>query len=124
MPPTKLVAVDAPEALDRLRPQLQERFGERLFIAKSLPYFLEFASPHVSKGSGLAFVAAHLGFDLAHTVAFGDGENDIQLLDAAGYAIAVDNADEPLKARADWVCPAVDDEGVALVLEAYLDSRP
>ena len=124
VPPTKLVAVDAPEALDGLRPKLQERFGERLFIAKSLPYFLEFASPHVSKGSGLAFVAAHLGFDLAHTVAFGDGENDIQLLDAAGYAIAVDNADEPLKARADWVCPAVDEEGVALVLEAYLDSRP
>ncbi len=123
-PPTKLVAVDAPKALDRLKPRLEARFGERLFIAKSLPYFLEFANPHVSKGSGLAFVAAHLGFDLARTVAFGDGENDLELLDAAGYAIAVENADEELKARADWVCPGVAEEGVAQVLEAYLDSRP
>ena len=123
-PPTKLVAVDAPDALDRLKPRLEARFGQRLFIAKSLPYFLEVASPYVSKGSGLGFVAAHLGFDLARTIAFGDGENDVELLDAAGYAIAVENADEGLKARADWVCPAVTAEGVALVLEAYLDSRP
>ena len=123
-PPTKLVAVDAPEALDRLKPRLVAHFDERLFIAKSLPYFLEFASPKVSKGSGVRFVAAHLGFDLARTVAFGDGENDLELLDAAGYAIAVENADEELKARADWVCPGVAEEGVAQVLEAYLDSRP
>ena len=123
-PPTKLVAVDAPEALDRLKPRLEVRFGERLFIAKSLPYFLEFASPRVSKGSGLAFVAAHLGFDLARTIAFGDGENDLELLDAAGYAIAVENADEKLKFGADWICPGVADEGVAQVLEAYLHSRP
>ena len=122
-PPTKLVAVDAPDALDRLKPLLQRRFGDRLFVAKSLPFFLEFASPHVSKGSGLAFVAEHLGFELSRTVAFGDGENDLELLDAAGYAVAVENAHDDLKARADWICPGVDDEGVALVLEAYLNSR-
>ena len=38
------------------------RFAGRLFISKSLPYFLEFAHPDVSKGSGLAFVAERLGF--------------------------------------------------------------
>jgi Cof subfamily protein (haloacid dehalogenase superfamily) len=121
-PPTKLVAVDDPAALDGLKLDLQHQFGDRLFIAKSLPYFLELASPQVSKGSGLAFVAGHLGFALERTVAFGDGENDLELLDAAGYAIAVENAQEGLKARADWICPAVDEEGVAQVLEAYLDS--
>ena len=38
------------------------RFGGRMYISKSLPYFLEFASPDVTKGSGLAFVAERLGF--------------------------------------------------------------
>jgi Cof subfamily protein (haloacid dehalogenase superfamily) len=123
-PPTKLVAVDAPEALDELRPRLERHFGERLFIAKSLPYFLEFASPNVSKGTGLAFVAEHLGLDLVRTVAIGDGENDLELLGAAGYAIAVENGHELVKARADWICPGPGDEGVAQVLEAYLDSVP
>ena len=123
-PPTKLVAVDDPERLEGLEARMKERFDGRLFISKSLPYFLEFASPEVTKGSGLAFLAEHLGFTRERTVAFGDGENDVELLDAAGYAIAVENADEALKGRADWICPAVADEGVALVLEAYLDSRP
>ena len=61
-PPTKLVVVDDPGRLDALRPRLEEQFGGRLYIAKSLPYFLELASPAISKGSGLAFVAEHLGF--------------------------------------------------------------
>jgi Cof subfamily protein (haloacid dehalogenase superfamily) len=122
-PPTKLVIVDEPETLDAFKPRLLERFGERLFIAKSLPFFLELASPDVSKGSGMQFVAEHLGFTAERTVAFGDGENDRELLDWAGYAVAVENADEALKERADWVIPAVQQEGVAQAIEAYLDSR-
>ncbi len=123
-PPTKLVAVDDPAALDGLKVVLVERFAGRLFIAKSLPYFLELASPAVSKGNGLAFLATHLGFAAEHTVAFGDGENDLELLDWAGYAVSVENADDELKARSDWICPGVAEEGVAQALEAFLDSAP
>jgi Cof subfamily protein (haloacid dehalogenase superfamily) len=120
-PPTKLVVVDDPGRLDALRPRLEEQFGGRLYIAKSLPYFLELASPAISKGSGLAFVAERLGFSAEQTVAFGDGENDLELLDWAGFGVAVENAHEGLKARADWVCPSAEEEGVAQVIEALLD---
>ena len=123
-PPTKLVVVDDPDTLDELKPRLVAQFGGRLFVAKSLPFFLELASPDVSKGTGMAFLAEHLGFTAAQTVGFGDGENDLELLDWAGYAVAVENADDELKARADWVIPGPDEEGVAQVLEALLDSRP
>ena len=122
-PPTKLVVVDDPTRLDTLRPILQSRFVDRLFIAKSLPYFLELASHAVSKGSGLAFVADHLGFTAGQTIAFGDGENDLELIEWAGYGVAVENAHDALKSRASWVCPSAQEEGVAQVLEAYLDSR-
>jgi Cof subfamily protein (haloacid dehalogenase superfamily) len=122
-PPTKLVVVDDPERLDALRPILEARLGDRLFIAKSLPHFLELASHSISKGSGLAFVAEHLGFTAEQTIAFGDGENDLELIEWAGYGIAVENANDALKAKADWVCPSAAEEGVAQVLEAYLDSR-
>lgn len=121
-PPTKLVVVSEPEQLDALRPILVDHFRDRLFIAKSLPHFLELASPSISKGSGLAFVAEHLGFTAAATVAFGDGENDRELLEWAGYAVCVENGDGALKALADWVCPGPEDEGVAQAIEAYLDS--
>jgi Cof subfamily protein (haloacid dehalogenase superfamily) len=119
-PPTKLVVVDEPAALDGLRAHLEARFRDRLYIAKSLPYFLELASPNVSKASGLEFVAAHLGFEAERTVAFGDGENDLELLDWAGYGVGVENGHEALLARAAWICPGPGEEGVARVLEAYL----
>lgn len=122
--PTKLVAVGDPAALDELEAVLKPRFRGRLFVSKSLPYFLEFAHPDVSKGAGLAFVAERLGFRPEETVACGDGENDRELLDWAGFGVAVANAHADILARADLVVPPVDEEGVAALLEAYLDSRP
>ena len=70
----------------------------------------------------LAFLAEHLGFTAAETVACGDGENDVELLEWAGYGVAVANAHERVLAVADLVCPPVTEEGVAQVIEAYLDS--
>jgi Cof subfamily protein (haloacid dehalogenase superfamily) len=122
-PPTKLVVVSNPELLDGLGDRLRARFGERLFIAKSLPQFLELADPAVSKGSGLAFVAKRLGFGAAETIGFGDGENDLELLEWAGYGVAVANADPRLRALADYVCPSVEEEGVAQVIETLLAER-
>jgi Cof subfamily protein (haloacid dehalogenase superfamily) len=120
--PTKLVAVGDPRALDELELVLKPRFAGRLFVSKSLPHFLEFAHPDVNKGSGLQFVAERLGFTAAETVACGDGENDRELLDWAGFGVAVANAHEEILARADLVVPDVEHEGVALLLDAYLDS--
>lgn len=122
-PPTKLVAVGDPAALDALEPRMKERFGEREFVSKSLPHFLEFAARGVTKGSGLDFLAEHLGFTREQTIAFGDGENDIELVEWASYGVAVGNASDRIKALADWVCPPAEDEGVAQVLEALLDSK-
>jgi Cof subfamily protein (haloacid dehalogenase superfamily) len=121
--PTKLVAVGDPDALDALEDVLKPRFEGRLFVSKSLPHFLEFAHPDVNKGSGLQFVADLLGFTAEQTVACGDGENDRELLDWAGFGVAVANAHEDILARADLVVPDVEEEGVATLLDAYLDSR-
>ena len=121
--PTKLVAVGDPAALDGLEAGLKPRFRSRLFVSKSLPYFLEFAHPDVSKGSGLQFVADRLGFTAPETVACGDGENDRELLDWADFGVAVANAHQEILARAQLVVPPVQDEGVALLFDAYLDSR-
>jgi Cof subfamily protein (haloacid dehalogenase superfamily) len=122
-PPTKLVAIGEPVELDGLEVRMKAHFDGRLYISKSLPYFLEFASPDVTKASGLEFLARHLGFEAGQTVAFGDGENDVELVDWAGYGVAVANAHERVRAVADLVCPSVDEEGVAQVIEAFLDSR-
>jgi Cof subfamily protein (haloacid dehalogenase superfamily) len=122
-PPTKLVVVGDEHALDGLEQRLHARFADRLYISKSLPYFLEIASPDVNKATGLRFVAQHVGFSIDRTIAFGDGENDVELLAAAGYAVAVENAHDRVLAVADLVCQRPEDEGVAQVIEAYLHLR-
>jgi Cof subfamily protein (haloacid dehalogenase superfamily) len=119
-PPTKLVVIEDPEVLDGLKQRMLARFDDRLYISKSLPYFLEFASPDVTKAAGLEFLSEHLGFARERTVAFGDGENDIELVDWAGYGVAVANAHDRVKEIADLICPRVEEEGVAQVLEAFL----
>jgi Cof subfamily protein (haloacid dehalogenase superfamily) len=122
-PPTKLVTIGDPEALDGLEVEMKARFDGRLYVSKSLPFFLEFASPRVTKASGVAFVGELLGFTAGETVAFGDGENDVELLEWAGYGVAVANAHERVLAVADFVCPPASEEGVAQVIEAYLEAR-
>jgi Cof subfamily protein (haloacid dehalogenase superfamily) len=120
--PTKLIAVGDPDALDDFEDLVKPRFTGRLFVSKSLPHFLEFAHPDVNKGSGLQFVADRLGFTAEQTVACGDGENDRELLDWAGYGVAVANAHQDILDRADLVVPDVEHEGVAALLEAYLEA--
>ena len=80
-------------------------FGERLFLTTSLPHLLELGHPGASKGSGIAFVTELLRIDLAHVVAFGDGENDVELLAVAGLGIAIEDAHPRLRAIADRTCP-------------------
>jgi Cof subfamily protein (haloacid dehalogenase superfamily) len=121
-PPTKLVCIGDPDELDELGLRMREQFAGRLFVTKSLPFFLEFATAGVSKSSALAFLAARLGFAQERTVTIGDGENDLDLV-AWGYGVAVENAVDPVKAVSRWVCPPVAEEGVAQLLEALLDSQ-
>jgi Cof subfamily protein (haloacid dehalogenase superfamily) len=122
-PPTKLVAVGERHVMDELEVELKERFDRRLYISKSLPEFLELAAPGVTKAEGLAFAARLIGVDLSRIVAFGDGENDVELVRAVGYGVAVANAHERVLEAAEFVCPRDRDEGVAQVLEAFLDWR-
>jgi len=121
-PPTKLVAVADPEDVPALRAGLAERLDGRVFLTTSLPYLLELGNPAVSKGTGIAYVAERLGISLDRTVTFGDGENDIELIQEAGFGVAVADANPLLLEHADWVCPSADEEGVATVIDAYLES--
>ncbi len=124
VPPTKLVAVGEPDDIDELEVKMKAHFGDRLYITQSLPHFLEFATAGVTKASGLEFLAERLGIERSKIVAFGDGENDVELIEWAGFGVAVENAHDRVKAVADWVCGPAADESVAGAIEAVLDSRP
>lgn len=64
------------------------------------------------KGIGIEHVLEYYGFDKSQAVAFGDGNNDIEMLQAVGTGVAMGNAAEDLKAIADDVCKDVAEDGV------------
>lgn len=76
----------------------------------------------VNKASGLAAALAELGLAPSEVVAIGDAENDHSLLEACGYGVAVANAVDALKERADWVTQGAAGVGVA-ELAALLETR-
>jgi Cof subfamily protein (haloacid dehalogenase superfamily) len=122
-PPTKLVAVGDPAELSTLRTRLAPVFADRLFLTTSLPWLLELGHLGVSKATGLAFVAERLGLERERIVAFGDGENDVEAIEWAGFGVSVEHGHPRLREQADWVCPGPEEDGVATVIEAFLDSR-
>jgi HAD superfamily hydrolase (TIGR01484 family) len=71
----------------------------------------------VTKATGLARVAEHLGLPPDRVVAFGDMPNDIPMLTWAGHGVAMGNAHPAVCAVADEVCPTNDEDGVAHVLD-------
>lgn len=76
------------------------------------PAFTDITSGEADKGKGLHAMAQYLGLDIAETMAFGDGGNDISIIRKAGVGVAMGNANEELKVCADFVTSSVDEDGV------------
>lgn len=71
----------------------------------------------IDKGRALRLICDHFGHCPSDAIAFGDSENDTAMLVAAGLGVAVENAQAPVKAVADRICPHCDEDGVARTLE-------
>ncbi|MDA8145130.1 MAG: Cof-type HAD-IIB family hydrolase [Thermaerobacter sp.] len=81
---------------------------------------LEIYAPGASKASGVRALAAHLGVAREEILAVGNQLNDLELIEFAGWGVAVGNAVAELKERAAEVTASSDEAGVAVVLEKYL----
>lgn len=66
----------------------------------------------VSKATGIKIITEYLGVKIEDTIAFGDGENDYEMLEFAGIGVAMGNAVEGLKIVADFVTTPVSDNGL------------
>lgn len=64
------------------------------------------------KGAAIAAVLAHFGLEAAQAMAFGDGLNDLDMLQAVGTGVAMGNAAAALKVAADDVCGPVAEDGI------------
>lgn len=81
---------------------------------------LEFTRADANKGVGLRKLAEILGVNPDATMAIGDTENDLAIIEAAGIGVAMGNATDAVKARADYVTTTNTKDGVAAAIERFI----
>jgi Cof subfamily protein (haloacid dehalogenase superfamily) len=118
--PTKLVLVDRPDEVEGWLEEAQAAFAGRLFVTRSLPHYVEIGGLEGTKSKALRFLCDHWGVDPARTIAFGDADNDIDMLRFAGHGVAVGGMTEEVREAADAVAPSVNEDGVASYVEKLL----
>lgn len=89
--------------------------------SKVASFWMECQRKGISKGNALKAVAEKEGILQEEIIAFGDGENDISMLEYAGKGIAMKNAMRKVKNCADEICGSCSEDGVAEYLEAIFD---
>ncbi|NIG19338.1 sugar/pyridoxal phosphate phosphatase YigL [Pantoea sp. Al-1710] len=102
-----------------LEDEIKKRWGNRVNVTFSLPTTLEVMDGKVSKGDALSNVAAMLGIPLEKCIAFGDGMNDLEMLQVAGKGCLMRNAHQRIKDALPEmeIIGSNDEEGVALYLK-------
>jgi Cof subfamily protein (haloacid dehalogenase superfamily) len=113
----KMMFIADPALHDEIREKMTNRFGSRIYVARTFPTFLEVMNAGVSKGAGLKTVMECRGLKPAEVIAFGDEENDIPMFSVAGFSAAPSNAREKVRQAADFVFGSNAEEGIAAFLE-------
>lgn len=89
-------------------------------VVRSTAHFLEYLKKGTSKGSALKVLLKELGVNSESVVAFGDQENDVELLKEAGVGVAVANASAKVKEVANFVIESCDEDGVARFIKKFI----
>lgn len=106
------------EARKRMRESLLAVPG--LSVTSSIVNNLEINAAGADKGGALLRLAAALGIDEKETMAMGDGENDISMIQAAGIGVAMENGEENVKAEADYITVTNNEAGVAAAIRKFV----
>lgn len=101
----------------------EPRYGDRFSVTNAGAEWLDIMNYGVDKGTGIERLCAHLGITPAEVAAFGDTDNDIQMLKTAGHSFLVANGQERIRPYAEFEAPSNDDRGVATVIDAILAAK-
>lgn len=82
--------------------------------------WVDFMDKSVDKGNALHTLCEYLGIPKEETMAFGDNDNDIGMMKAAGVSYAVETARESVKQMADYICPSYTDKGVYQIIKELI----
>ena len=117
---TKLLLVTPDGDMEEARGLLCDRY-DVLDNTVGIPscYMAEVCQKNVNKGRTMKILLDYYGADISDSIAFGDGSNDIEIVQTAGIGVAMGNACEALKEIADYVTASCDEDGIGQALRHF-----
>ena len=115
----KFLIVGDPEPLHTLELEMAAHLKGKAEVYRSEPFFLEIVPHGIDKSTGLSVLCAELGISRENIIAFGDGFNDVSMIEYAGMGVAMGNAQQVVKERADYITLSNEEDGIAEVVERF-----
>ncbi len=119
-PVIKCLMTGEPKVIAEMELNLKKRYNSLLNIFRSEPFFLEIMPKNIDKAQSLLRLLTSLGLSSEQMICCGDGFNDISMIEIAGLGVAMENAQEAVKAAADFVTDSNDDNGILKVIQKFL----
>lgn len=120
-PLNKILIAGDPDYLKENHSKVSEPFVGNLSSMFTAAFYYEFTAQGVDKANALHEVLVPMGILPEETISFGDGQNDLSIIRFAGLGVAMGNAVDELKNAADEVTLSHDEDGIAHIIERYLD---
>lgn len=121
-PPAKLVIYGEPEEMAAFKKEIAAYNVDkkRIFLTTAIKNTVDILNGEISKARGLAILAQILGIKREEIIAVGDNINDMGMLEYAGLGVAMGNAPDIVKQKADVVTASNNEDGIAVLLEGLL----
>lgn len=103
--------------LAKVEREMKKYWEGKLNIVRSEPYFLEVTEVGIDKASTITNMVKKLGKSVDNLICCGDGFNDLSMIQAAGIGVAMANAQERVRAAADYITKSNDEDGIVDVVE-------
>lgn len=113
------VADGEQEVVKKIAEEMAQHFGERFWLGRTAPSWLEIMPQGITKGAGLKRLCDLLNISLDEVMCFGDGENDLDMIEAVTYGIAMGNAMDNVKEAAYATTEDNNSDGIANALVRY-----
>lgn len=117
----KIVGVsDDLGAVQRCEAEAQRLLGSEVTARRSQPYYLDITNKDANKGAVVEYLSQFLAIPTEEIVTIGDQLNDVTMFERSGFSIAMGNAPDEVKSRADAITASHHDEGFAKAMERFV----
>lgn len=116
----KLLMTAPKEKAEVFEKQLQEKYGDIISVYRSEPFFIELMPKGVDKATSIDRMLSTVGLTRENIICCGDGFNDLTMIEYAGVGVAMANAQEKVKEKADYITKSNDEDGIVDVIDKFI----